>query len=251
MDNKRILNEKITLDKNSLSNFFENRAKKYNDEYPYVSINYQDSNPKLTQERVEYEKQKILQYIHISKKTKVLDIGCGIGRWADTLVDKVELYYGTDFSKSLIEIAKKRFINQHGINFLCLNAVETSIENIPMLSFDLIIVSGLLIYLSDDECISLLNNINKFTTTNTQIYIREPIAIEKRLTLNKIFSEELNSEYSAIYRTYEELKNMIRSAFSNKNMFIQQEGTLYPQNLSNRKETTQYFFIIKEMDKTI
>ena len=45
--------------------------------------------------------------INFNKSSKILDIACGIGRWADAIPDEVFEYCGIDFSDELVEIAKK------------------------------------------------------------------------------------------------------------------------------------------------
>ena len=50
-----------------------------------------------------------LQFLkeHVHKKDRVLDIGCGNGRLIDLFENENINYTGVDFSKKLIEIAKK------------------------------------------------------------------------------------------------------------------------------------------------
>ena len=40
--------------------------------------------------------KQILPLLDVSTSTKVLDIGCGIGRWAEAFVGKIDFYHGTD-----------------------------------------------------------------------------------------------------------------------------------------------------------
>lgn len=57
-----------------------------------------------SEQRHEEEKKLLFENIDIDGK-KVIEIGCGIGRWAEALHDKCESFLGLDFSEDLIEIA--------------------------------------------------------------------------------------------------------------------------------------------------
>ena len=241
----RIYGSKVDLDVMSVSVFFENRAKKYNKEYPYVAVNYQDSNPSLTIARDQEEKQKILPLLTTDQHSSVLDIGCGIGRWADSLHPLVGNYMGTDFSAGLIQIANDRFLEQVHIRFMNLSAQDTKKENLAgQDDFNIVIISGLLIYLNDSDCLELFHNIVQCVAKQCQIYIREPVAIESRLTLDKVFSEELSAEYSAVYRTRDEIEALLTPSLFTSGFTVLHTGKLFSTALSNRKETEQHFMIL-------
>ena len=72
--------------------------------------------------------------------------------------------------------------------------------------YDLLLVSGLLIYLNDGDCQELLRQALQLCAPGGRIYLREPVAVEQRLTLDRFFSKELEHEYSAVYRTVAELR---------------------------------------------
>lgn len=243
---KRIYQRNVNLDETAISRFFDKRAEKYSEVYPYVAVNYQDSTPKLTFERDEAEKKKITPLLKVNQSTTVLDVGCGIGRWADSLHEVVGYYLGTDFSEKLVNIAKQRFSERSNVNFQNLRAQDTNSANIGALKkFDTIIISGLLIYLNDESVLQFFKNLNDLASDSSIIYIREPVAAKERLTLNKIFSEELTSEYSAIYRTRDELFALLSGTLTNYGFSVMEEGNLFSEQLSNRKETHQHYIILE------
>lgn len=57
------------------------------------------------------------------------------------------------------------------------------------------------------DCIAKLTS---FLDETCIIYISEPIALEERLTLNKFYLDNLDSEYSAIYRTISEYNKIFK-----------------------------------------
>ncbi len=48
---------------------------------------------------------------YINKKEKILDLGCGNGRFSEIVGNKAD-YYGVDVSEKLIEIAKEKYSNR-------------------------------------------------------------------------------------------------------------------------------------------
>ena len=76
--------------------------------------------------------------------------------------------------------------------------------------------------------------------------IREPIGLSERLTLKDFFSDELQDNYNAIYRTREELQFFLDEAFLQKGFTVTEEGFLFDEDLlNNRKETAQYYYVIE------
>ena len=74
--------------------------------------------------------------------------------------------------------------------------------------------------------------------------MREPCGINSRLTLKDFYSEGLQHEYNAIYRTSEEYSKLIKNFLVG--FEIINEGYMFEQDeLNNRKETVQYYYILK------
>lgn len=92
--------------------FFQNRAKKYNSSYPYSVTMYQDSHPELTEKRNIQEVKKLRDLLRLDSSSRILDLACGIGRWAEQIDSNIDYYYGVDFASNLIEIAKKRITSE-------------------------------------------------------------------------------------------------------------------------------------------
>ena len=95
----------ITTIQNS---FFKKRAEKFQENNPYSVTMYQDNHAEIVRQRNQKEIEKLMPLLHMEKDAKVLDVACGIGRWADALPEDITEYCGMDFSEELIEIAKKR-----------------------------------------------------------------------------------------------------------------------------------------------
>ena len=66
--------------------------------------------------------------------------------------------------------------------------------------------------------------------------LREPVGIKKEYVLDNVYSEELKTNYSAIYRTE---KNII-DAFKLNNFFVKTNEWLHPDNSKfNKWEETR------------
>jgi cyclopropane fatty-acyl-phospholipid synthase-like methyltransferase len=243
--NTRVINKKIKLDKDSLKDFFNQRGERYTENHPYVSILYQDQNKELAAARDSYEKKLITPLLKLDGNNHLLDVGCGIGRWADSILEYLKIYVGIDFSEKLIDCAKRRFSGKLNADFVVLDAKNMSRESLNRGLFDRVIISGVLIYMNDDELKQTLTGISTVCDRNCIIYIREPLAYTQRLTLNRYWSTELNADYSAIYRTVDEMYAIFNEIFSPKGFIIRSFEKLYSDSAANnRKETGQFFTIL-------
>lgn len=70
------------------------------------AVNLQNDD-KLASARDVHEKNLIVPWLGLTGKEKVLEIGCGIGRFVPDIINQITSYLGLDFSTQLIELAKK------------------------------------------------------------------------------------------------------------------------------------------------
>jgi 2-polyprenyl-3-methyl-5-hydroxy-6-metoxy-1,4-benzoquinol methylase len=243
----RINGTRETINADQVAAFFERRAEKFDAENPLCAVLYQDQAPHIAQERDAFERERILPLLDLSGTQRVLDIGCGIGRWATSIHDRISKYYGIDASSQLIDIAKT-YCPYANVAFEALATAELDdawfADKGP---FDCVIFSGILIYLNDEEIEPLLSLVSRHTADNGVVYFREPMGVMTRLTLSGHWSEELQSNYSAIYRTSEELLACFRKAFPASEFTIGPFEPLFENaNLNNRTETRQMFCLVKK-----
>ena len=74
-----------------------------------------------------------------------------------------------------------------------------------------------------------------------RLYLREPMAKELRLTLDRHWSDELQAHYSAVYRTKQEYLELLRGM---EGFHVQAEGEPFPRELQNRAETEQRYILL-------
>ena len=135
---------------------------------------------------------------------KVLEIGCGGGRFSEFIHDKCAYYLGIDYTEEHIETANKNY-DYENCKFQVMSA--TDIKNDELLiepPFDVVLISQVLLFINDSDLLKLMEEINKITSDEKQIFITETTAHDSRLTLKDFYSEDLDEDYNAIYRTQEE-----------------------------------------------
>lgn len=234
------------IDYQNTKHFFKNRAEKFKKENPYSVTMYQDNDPQLVSERNQREIERLKLMLEVNDQSKILDIGCGIGRWADAITENIIEYCGIDFSKELIAIANQRNIRE---NYFFYEGAATNVEDVLRAhgkgTYNIVLMSGIWIYINDKDLGNLLLQLERCCDINTKICIREPIGLSGRLTLKNFYSDELQDEYHAIYRTRKELLAFMDKSLLCKGFKIEKEGFLFEEKaLNNRKETAQYYFIL-------
>lgn len=246
----RVAKEKISINYQSTLAFFDARGKKQF-QNPLSATMYQDNQPELVAARDIAEKSVLTTTFDRLVPTRILDLGCGLGRWGWFFADKKRdiSYLGIDFSANLIAQAQKIAVekNYPALNYQVMSVTAIEKEKLIVAApYDLIIISGVLLYLNDDDCSRVLDTAAQLCAVGGQIYIREPLGMSERLTLNNFYSQELNADYSAIYRSREEMQGMIESSFGDKEYSLCKKDFLFPEALEKRKETRQFFYIINK-----
>ena len=252
MSDNRIVDQKVDIDTETVHAFFDNRVNKQLF-HRYNLVNYQDNNPELALMRDRAEKKKILPYLSVKPESRILDIGCGVGRWGDELVLTLGdsgKYVGVDYSRNLVEIAKRSAdednTNDRRQYFLgsFQQIVKVLEENNVPYPFDIIIVNGVMVYINDADIKACLENITSLVKENSIIYLKESVGVKCRYTLKDVYSEELTSNYNAIYRSVSEYRDLFDEYFKGYSLISEGE-TFSEGGLNNRKETTSYYWIFK------
>ena len=242
----RIIHNKVDISYDKTQEFYDHRASKYNEEHPYISIMCQDAHPEIAEERNRIETAKILPKLELTHKSRVLDLGCGIGRWADVIPENIAYYLGCDFSKDLIAIAEMRN-KKANFSFHVGSAVEIGhyCKENKILPFTNIIISGMMIYLNDSDVEKMFSSLDAITQKHAIVYVREAMGISDRLTLKDFYSEELQHNYNTIYRTRNEYREIFETYAPQ--FKIQDHGPMFDNAaLNNRKETAQFYFILRK-----
>lgn len=243
----RIKKTKENLDYQNTRDFFRKRAQKYREDNPYSVTMYQDNNESIVRARNQKEIDKLKPLLRLNSMSRVLDVACGIGRWADAIDENVSEYCGIDFSAELISIARKR---NHKQNYVFYEGsvieLEKVLEEHDRGTYNVVLMMGIFMYINDADMVNAVKQVIERCTPDATVCIREPIGVSERLTLKDFFSEELGDTYNAIYRTRKEFTDCFKETFLKCGFVIEREGAMFEEKgLNNRKETEQYFYILR------
>jgi len=239
----RIYDEKTAIESENVKVFWNNNAKK-DSSLKSVLLGY-DFGKNSADLHNQKEAKIVMDFIGNGKKN-IMDIGCGIGRWAYNLKPVIKKYDGIDFSDEFIKAANLNFKDFDEINFYCMPATDID-RKIISGKYDVVIVTGVSMYINDDELDKLYENINSFTQKESLLYIQDTISLLKtRLTLKDFYSKELKVKYNAIYRTKEEYETLFRKylpAFK-----LDKKGTelLLDKNSGAREETNERYWCFRK-----
>ena len=245
----RIYGQKVDKKKENTKNFYYNRAKVIKElDNPYVSVLLGNQNPEYALAWDRFEKKNILPKMNVDETCSVLDIGCGMGRWAETLIPLSGYYCGTDMSKEMIRCARERnqysgkkydFL-EYGFEEFCALTKET----LPC-RFDRLWICGVMMYINDEILLKGMSQLLDKIDERARVYLTETIALTERLTLDEFYSEALKADYDVIYRTEAEYNHIYKS-WLEAGFRIVEQGMLPHLNKEKEYSETERWYTILE-----
>ena len=241
---ERVYGEKINIDTENTISFYNQRAKTIKTrEREYTTVLLGDQDPDFSVKWDAYEKHFILPKLKLTKEKVILDIGCGIGRWAEAVVGQCKEYYGVDFSSEMIAVAKQNVRNNH-CHFYTMSIVDAlSDPKITARKYDLVLMAGVSMYINEDELKESYRLLRNLVNKDSLFYFEESVGKKERLTLNHKWSEDLQDYYGAIYRTREEYKSLI-DEYINGVEYIE-EGYMNFLDKEEQTETSHWYALLQ------
>lgn len=192
------------IDRDKVKAFWDARADTFGT-LDFNSIANLEQDPDNLALKVKLESEKVFRYLPSVAGTTVLDLGAGVGQWAFRFVEKgAARVTAVEYSASLAEIGRREAQHRGATN---LEFVVSAAEDYASrTAFDIIFISGLFVYLNDDQALRLTANLAKLCRASTRVILRDGTAVATRYEIDNRFSEHLQTHYSAIYRTAEEYK---------------------------------------------
>jgi SAM-dependent methyltransferase len=240
-NNSRIYGDVVDIDSSSIQSFWNVKAEKDATlKAVLLGSDFAENSGVLRNE----QEKRILRSFTGGKPLTILDIGCGIGRWAHNLRPQIQAYHGIDFSERFIQAAKRTFRDMPQCAFFQMSATEID-TSVLLPRYDLVIVTGVAMYINDEAIGRLLRFINQLTGASSCIYMQESVSIlATRLTLKDFDSAELKSKYSAIYRTREEYEAAFAKYLPEYFFQTEDTGLLLDKDTGAREETNaRYWFL--------
>jgi 2-polyprenyl-3-methyl-5-hydroxy-6-metoxy-1,4-benzoquinol methylase len=237
---------KPRIDKESVAKFFRERAQKAESVGLTRAVIYQDKHPDLAEKRDVAEKARLLPVLQLDSTLRVLDVGCGTGRWTVELAGNSAHYHGIDFSAELIGHARASHPESASLKFSVAPAENYSLSELgESQPFDRILCCGVMIYLNDEDVAGAFRCMASVASEKCRVVMREPVGVLNRLTIKDHFSDELEQSYNAIYRTQQELVSYMTDTLFASGFRIVDQGDVYEVELNNRTETVQRWMVLE------
>jgi len=243
--NGRFYGKSVCVDSDSIKEFWNNNAKK--DSSLKSVLLGKDFGANSADLHNQKETKILLDFIGNDKKD-ILDIGCGIGRWAYNLLPIIQSYHGIDFSDEFVKNANNSFAEYENIQFFCSSATKIEYKKLGLLEkYDLVVSTGVTMYINDDELEKFYSTINELTTNGSFLYLQDTTSLlETRLTLKDFYSKELETKYNAIYRTRGEYEKCFDKYLSDFELMDNGTDLLLDKESGAREETNARYWCFRK-----
>lgn len=150
--------------------------------------------------RQEAEWLHFRRIVPLHKYMRVLELGCGAGRWALRIAPLVSKVVGVDFSEEMIKLARER---QRGLGLqnmeFCASLVQDAHWETP---FDVVYLSGLTQNLTEPQLRQTLSHIQTMLAPRGILIERTSVSLGAREITH------YGDGYQGIYRTVQELTSL-------------------------------------------
>ncbi len=145
------------------------------------------------------ELKHLKKIVKFNKSMKVLELGCGAGRFAYSIAPYVNKYVGIDYSLEGIQAAKQLCENSNinNVDFIQASIIDFDYSE----KFDVIYFGSVIQYLNDDDIKRTLVNLKKFIKEDTIIIDRSSVRNNIRHIADSIL-------YYCTYRTSKEIEGL-------------------------------------------
>lgn len=209
------------LDPVKVRSFWEGRAATLG-QVAFESIANLEQDPNNLRLKIDDETRKVFAWLPSLEGLRVLDLGAGVGQWTFRFADRgAAEVVAVEYAHGLCEIGRAEAERRgDGRVRFVESAAEAFRSDKP---FDLVFISGLFVYLNDDQADRLMAGLPGLVAPGGTLLLRDGTGIAGRHEILDRHSEHLGEKYSATYRTREQyLALMAASGFQcaqDENMF--------------------------------
>ncbi len=136
----------------------------------------------------------------VDRRGAVLDLGCGVGYWAEAFAQQFSAVVAVEGSAKLYHELSKRCLPYPNIQSVHSNVLSFQ----PKGDFSLAFLGGLLMYLDESDVVALLGKLRKCLSPGGIIVCRESTVRDNTLTLT--------GDYSVVYRSIENYRRIFRDS---------------------------------------
>jgi len=196
----------VDIDTEYMREFWKQRVKQHKINEGMTNL---EDDSELLRIKLMKEIPKMKAYVNPKKDMKMLDLGSGYGTWTFEFAKDVELVHAVDYINEMIDIGRQRAEKEKftNVSFFC----DSMQEYVSIIKYDIVLLSGVTIYLNDADIRQLLKCIKSYTKRGSIIILRDGTGIKERYIIEKEYSERLDVLYSAIYRTRDEYIKIFNS----------------------------------------
>lgn len=209
------------LDPVKVRDFWEARAAAQG-KVAFESIANLEQDAQNLRRKIDDETAKVFDWLPDLRGRTVLDLGAGVGQWSFRFADRgAKRVVAVEYAEGLAAIGSAESERRaDGVVEFVVSAAEAYCGGD---SFDLVFVSGLFVYLNDDQAELLLGRLRGFVAPGGSLMVRDGTGIGVRHEINDRYSEHLSANYSATYRTRDQYVRAIESrgfrCLRDENMF--------------------------------
>ncbi len=143
--------------------------------------------------------------MQVNPNNRLLDIGCGTAEILDCLPDNLT-YVGFDASNDYIKMAKEKYQDRNA-QFFAKLVTDSNLGDFE--PFDIVIATGILHHLEDDEVIHLFSLAKKFLKPDGRIITIDPCYLENQRTLARFIISRDRGQNVRTSNQYQELAENI------------------------------------------
>jgi cyclopropane fatty-acyl-phospholipid synthase-like methyltransferase len=229
------------IDANKVKYFWEMRGEQFS-KIPFESIANLEENPELLALKVKIETEQVLPRLQLHDRLTILDLGAGVGQWAFRFAPHVKSVTAVEYSKSLANIGIKKLHDNKidNVKFVISPAENFNTNEL----FDVIFVSGLFVYMNDDQVEKLIPKFSKWVKQGGIVFLRDGVSILNiRHCIKDNFSSVLKTNYSALYRTRDEYVNL----FACNDFSLIEDRQMFDEGcpLNKYPETRLWYYIFR------
>jgi cyclopropane fatty-acyl-phospholipid synthase-like methyltransferase len=194
------------IDKDKVKAFWDARAHTFGS-LDFNSIANLEQDPENLTLKVRLESQKVFEYLGPIRGKTILDLGAGVGQWAFRFAERdAGQITAVEYSAELAEIGRREARRRGVLNVEFVISPAESFTTGK--TFDIVFISGLFVYMNDDQAEQVTANLAQFCHSETLVLLRDGTGLEKRHEIDNRFSEHLQTDYSATYRTAAEYESL-------------------------------------------
>jgi len=229
------------IDSGTILAFWENQGRKLGS-VPLEGIANLEERPELLEQKIRLEQECLLPLLPLGPETALLDLGAGVGQWTARFAPRVRRVVAVEYAEAMAAIGRAEMARRGLANVEFVTAPAQDFATAER--FDIIFISGLLLYLNDAEARQLTGRLAQWLRPDGRVLVRDAASVlPARHVIVDRYSERLRCNYSALYRTTAE----IGALFAAAGFACERQGQVFPEGhpLNKFPETRLKYFLFR------